>query len=429
MGTEVASELTKMEEWLVQNNVGDKEIFVLGILIFLSLIVIFIAKKYQIPIVVGYVFLGILMSGDMIEWLPFLSQAQKEWYKFSIENIGYITNIALAFIAFTIGSELSLKLLKKMGKSIVYIVLLEATAAFTLVFLAVIALGKPIYIGLLLGGIASATAPAATVMVLKEYKAEGPLTSMILAIVAIDDAIALIIFSIVEPIAYARHYGAEALSFLDSISQPLMEITFSILLGLALGYLGQKVITNVEDKTKKIMTLVTNIIIASAIAIYFDLSPLITNMVVGFAYRNFARKNLGIADYLETMTTPVYAIFFILAGTEIQLSSIASLSFLLLAFTYLFARMAGKVGGASLGAIIGGAPEKIKKYVGFGLFPQSGVAIALAYMVQQDFASDPNVGLLIFNTLLFTAALTEVIGPFATKYAVFKAGEAHPEKT
>ena len=427
MNVDTVSKLAEMEDWLVQFNVADKEIFVLSIFVFLSLLVIFTAKKYQIPIVVGYVFLGILLSVDVIDSIPFLSTAQKEWYKYSIESISYVTNIALGFIAFTIGSELSIKLLKKMGKTIVYIVLLEATAAFSLVFLAVIALGKPIYIGLLLVGIASATAPAATVMVLKEYKAEGPLTSMIMAIVGIDDAIALILFSIVEPIAYAMHYGNETLTFLDSISQPIIEITFSIILGLVLGYIGQKVITGIEDKTKKVMTFVTNIIVALGLAIYFDLSPLITNMVVGFSYRNFARKNLGIADYLDTITIPVYAVFFILAGTEIRLSNVSSLSFLVLAFTYLFARMVGKVGGAFIGAMLGNAPEKIKKYVGLGLFPQSGVAIALAYMVQKDFASDPQIGLLIFNVLLFTAALTEVIGPFATKYAVFQAGEAKSE--
>lgn len=427
MNVDTASKLAKMEDWLVQFNVADKEIFVLSIFVFLSLLVIFTAKKYKIPIVVGYVFLGILLSVDVVDSIPFLSEAQKEWYKYSIESISYVTNIALGFIAFTIGSELSIKLLRKMGKAIVYIVLLEATAAFGLVFLAVIALGKPIYIGLLLGGIASATAPAATVMVLKEYEAEGPLTSMIMAIVGIDDAIALILFSIVEPIAYAMHYGKETLTFISSIYQPVIEITLSIILGLILGYIGQKVITGIEDKTKKVMTFVTNIIVALGLAIYFDLSPLITNMVVGFSYRNFARKNLGIADYLDTITIPIYAVFFILAGTEIRLSSVTSFSFLALAFTYLFARMVGKVGGASIGAMLGNAPKKIRKYVGFGLFPQSGVAIALAYMVQKDFASDPQIGLLIFNVLLFTAALTEVIGPFATKYAVFQAGEAKSE--
>ena len=424
MTADLGKEVSKIHEWLVVSNASDKEIYVLAFLVFMSLLVIFSAKKYKIPIVVGYVFLGILLSVDVIDWMPFLSHAQKEWYKFSLKNISYITNIALGFIAFTIGSELSVKLLKKMGKTIVYIVLLEATGAFALVFLAVLALGKPIYIGLLLGGIAAATAPAATVMVLKEYKAEGPLTSMIMAIVGIDDAIALILFSIVEPIAYSIHYGTKELTFLSSIGEPIIEITFSIILGLGLGYIGQKIIASQEDKTKKIMTFVTNIVVALGLSIYFNLSPLITNMLVGFAYRNFSRKNLGISDYLETMTIPIYAVFFILAGTEIRLSAIASISFLVLAFTYLFARMAGKVGGAYLGALIGKAPEKIKKYVGFGLFPQSGVAIALAYIVQKDFASDPNVGLLIFNTLLFTAALTEVIGPFATKYAVFSAGEA-----
>ena len=249
MNAEIMNKLPEVREWYMLNNAGDKGIYVIAILLSFALISILFTKKIKSPIVVGYVFLGILLSTDAIEWMPFLSEAQKEWYKYSLESISYVTNIALAFIAFTIGSELSVKLLKKMGKSIVYIVLLEATAAFTLVFLAVTALGKPIYIGLLLGGIASATAPAATVMVLKEYEAEGPLTSMIMAIVGIDDAIALILFSIVEPIAYARHYGEEALSFLSSISQPVIEITFSILLGFVLGYIGQKIIINVEDKT------------------------------------------------------------------------------------------------------------------------------------------------------------------------------------
>jgi Kef-type K+ transport system membrane component KefB len=165
MTANLGEEVSNIHEWLVVNSAADKEIFVLAVLVFLSLIVIFSAKKYKIPIVVGYVFLGILLSVDVIDWLPFLSHTQKEWYKFSLKNISYITNIALGFIAFTIGSELSVKLLKKMGKTIVYIVLLEASSAFALVFLAVIALGKPIYIGLLLGGIAAATAPAATVMV------------------------------------------------------------------------------------------------------------------------------------------------------------------------------------------------------------------------------------------------------------------------
>ncbi|TDX48039.1 cation:proton antiporter [Orenia marismortui] len=426
MDLELIERLQIMREWFLVHQASDKAIYITGFLIFMSLLVVILAKKYRVPIVVGYVFLGIGLSINVIEWLPFLSAEQKEWYAFTIEGFDYIANFALAFIAFTIGSELSLKILKSLGKKIVYIAILEAFGAFVIVSLAILAIGKPLYLALVLGAIASATAPAATVMVLKEYNAEGLLTSMILAIVGIDDAIALIIFSLVEPIALSLYLGQGGLSLSHAVLAPVIEIVGSVLIGILIGYLSQKFMSSIEDKTKKILNLVTTIVGGSAIAILFHLSPLITNMAIGFAYRNFARKNLGIAEYMETLTVPLYAFFFILAGTEIRLDSIASISFLTLAFVYTLARVIGKVGGASLGAYLSNAPEKIKKYVGLGLLPQSGVAIALAYTVQKHFVSPTggfNVGLLVFNTLLFTAALTEVFGPLATKYAITKAGE------
>jgi len=424
METEIVTELQKLQEWIFINQAGDKSIYIIGLLIFLSLIVVNIAKKYKVPIVVGYVFLGILLSVNIVEWIPFLTPAQKEWYSFTIESFDYITNLALGFIAFTIGSELSIKLFKKLGKSISIIVIFETTFAFLLVTLSIFLLGQPLYLALLLGGIASATAPAATVMVLKEYEAKGPLTSMIMAIVGIDDALALIIFSIIEPIAIMRYSGEASLTLINSLGKPLFEIFMSITLGFVLGYIGQYVITDQENKTKKILTLISTIIGALAIANLINASPLIANMTVGFTFRNFARKNLGIADYIDTITTPLYAMFFILAGTEIRFNHIFSVSFLTIALTYIIARIIGKTGGASLAAWLAKTPDKIRKYVGLGLFPQSGVAIALAYTVQKDFSSAPEIGLLIFNTLLFTAALTEVIGPLATKYAITKAGEA-----
>ncbi len=425
MNSELVDNLGKMEEWVIHYQANDKLIYLIGFFIFAALLVVLASKKYKVPIVVGYVFLGILLSGDIIDSLPFLSIEQKEWYHFITESLGYIANSALAFIAFTIGSELSIKILKNLGKKIVYISILEAAGAFIIVTVVVLALGKPLYLALVLGAIASATAPAATVMVLKEYNAEGLLTSMILAIVGIDDAIALIIFSLVEPFALNLYLGEGELSIANALLTPIIEIGGSIIVGITIGYISQKLIVTVEDKTKKILTLVATIIGGSAIAIYLNLSPLITNMAIGFAYRNFARKNLGIAEYMETLTIPLYALFFILAGTEIQLKAIFSASFLVLAFAYTIARVMGKVGGAFLGAYLSDAPDKIKKYVGLGLLPQSGVAIALAYTIQKHFVSPTgdNIGLLVFNTLLFTASLTEVFGPLATKYAITKAGE------
>lgn len=420
----MVEKMEEIEHWFILNSVGDKALYVMGFLIFMSLLVVLLAKRFRVPIVVGYVFLGILLSIDVIKNLPFLTPTQKEWYIFTLDTFEYVSSVALAFIAFTIGSELSVKVLKRLGKSISFIALFEAVGAFLVVTLAVLAYGRPLYLALILGAIASATAPAATVMVLKEYKAEGVLTSMIMAVVGIDDAIALILFSLIEPIAFMQYSGGGNLQITHILGEPLIEIFGSIGMGLIVGYLSQLLITTFDDKTKKILTLVSTIVGASALATVFHLSPLITNMTVGFAYRNFARKNLGISDYMDTITTPLYAMFFILAGTEIRLSGIASISFLSIAFIYLLARVFGKVSGASLGAILGKAPDKVKKYIGFGLLPQSGVAIALAYTVQKDFVAAPKVGLLVFNTLLFTAALTEVFGPFATKYAITKAGEA-----
>ncbi|MFO7819170.1 MAG: cation:proton antiporter [Halanaerobacter sp.] len=427
MGLEEFMQLKVIEEWFIMNEVGNQVIFLVAVFFLLALLVVLLAKKFKVPIVVGYVFLGILLSVDLIKLIPFLSKSHVEWYSFIIESLDYVPQVALGFIAFTIGSELSVELFKKLGKKIGFIVILEATGAFVLVTLAILAIGKELYLALLLGAIASATAPAATVMVLREYNAKGTLTSMVLAVVGIDDAISLIIFSLVEPIALLLYSGSGEISFVNTLGIPIFEIIGSIIVGLAVGYVSQYFIVTHEDSTIKILTVFATIIGSSAIAINFHLSPLITNMAVGFAYRNFATKNLGIEGYLETLTTPLYAIFFILAGTEIRFGHIFNKAFLIVVFVYMFARIIGKMGGAYLGGLIGKAEDKVRKYLGLCLLPQSGVAIALAYTVQSDFSGNPEVGLLVFNTLLFTASLTEVFGPLATKYALTKAGEINKD--
>ena len=427
MSLEGFMQLEIIEEWFMVNEVGNQIISLVAIFFVLALLVVLVAKKFKVPIVVGYVFLGILLSVDLVKLIPVLSETHIEWYSFIIESLDYVPQVALGFIAFTIGSELSIELNKKLGKKIGFIVILEATGAFTLVTLATLAIGKELYLALILGAIASATAPAATVMVLQEYNAKGTLTSMVLAVVGIDDAISLIIFSLVEPIALLLYSGSGQISFVNTLGKPIIEILGSIIAGLAVGYISQLFIVSREDSTIKILTIFSTIVGSSALAINFHLSPLITNMAVGFAYRNFANKNLGIEEYMEILTTPLYAIFFILAGTEIRFGDVFTSSFLVIVAVYTLARMSGKIGGAYLGGVIGGAQEKVKKYLGLCLFPQSGVAIALAYTVQKDFASNPEVGLLVFNTLLFTAALTEVFGPLSTKYAITKAGEINPK--
>lgn len=419
--------LHEIEEWLVLNNIANKELYLLATFMLLAFLIVIVAKKYKVPIVVGYVFLGILMSPDILSMLPVVNQEFSSMYKFILANFDYVTHVALAFIAFTIGSELSLKTIKRLGKSIFYIAIFESLFAFISVTTAVYLLGWPLFMALLLGAIASATAPAATVMVLKEYNAEGPLTSTIMAVVGLDDAIALIIFSLINPIAYSQYQGGSAINLTEVLLYPVFEIVGSIIIGLIFGYVSQYLLTIFNEKTRKILTIVTTITLSSAVSIFFGLSALIANLAVGFAVRNFAKMNLQISEDMDTLTIPLYAVFFIMAGTEIRFSEMGSLSFLLIAFTYLIARIIGKVGGSTLAARISGAPEAVKKYIGLGLLPQSGVAIALAFSVQKQYVQSPEIGLLIFNTLLLTAAMTEVFGPILTKYAVVSAGESKSE--
>src|SRR6056297_56596 len=421
MDSEMLAKIYQYEEWFMEHQISEKELYLIAFFVLAALLIVIFAKRYNIPIVVGYVFLGILLSIEVINAIPFLKLEYKVWYAYIINSFEYVTTLALGFIAFTIGSELSLKLFKKLGKSITYIVLIQGLGAFFMVFIGVLLIGYKLYIALLLGAIASATAPAATVMVIQEYNAKGPVTSMIMAVVGLDDALALILFSIVNPIAYNQYSGGASLSISHMVFVPIIEVVGSIVVGIVIGYVSVKLQERYEDKTKKVLTLIATIVSGLAIATLFDLSPLITNMTIGFSYRNFASKNLNIADYMETITIPLYAMFFILAGTEIRFSAIDS-PFVLLAFVYTLTRVIGKIGGTTLGAVLSNSPENIKKYVGLGLLPQSGVAIALAYTVQQEFAQ-ANIGQLIFNILLFTAALTEIFGSFATKYALEKSNE------
>lgn len=274
--------------------------------------------------------------------------------------------------------------------------IIQSRAAFGIVAAAIYLLGWPLYVGLLLGAIATATAPAATVMVIQEYNAEGLLTSTTMAVIGIDDAIALIVFSLISPVAYAQFQSGIDINFAEVMIHPLIEISGAVIVGLAVRYIAQLLITSYAQKIKKLLSALTMILLGTSISIHFGFSPLIANMTVGFAVRNFAKKNLQISEYIDTITIPLYALFFIIAGTEIRFSEMGSMSFFMIAAAYFIAGLIGKIGGASFAARISDASENVKKYVGLGLLPQSGVAIALAYSVQKQYAEAPEIDLLIF---------------------------------
>lgn len=419
--------LNELKNWFLLQNIADKEILLITAFLLLAFLTVLISKKFHIPVVTGYVFLGIILSPDILSLLPFVSLDLKKLYTFILTNMKYITQIALAFIAFSIGSELSIKTIMRLGKSIFYIAIIQSLAAFSFVAGTIYLFGWPLYVGLLLGAIATATAPAATVMVIEEYNAEGPLTSTMMAVIGIDDAIALFVFSLISPIAFSQYKGGVEIHYTEMFINPLIEITGAIITGLIIGYIGQFLISGYNQKIKKILSALLMILLGTTISIYMGFSALIVNMTVGFSVRNFAKKNLQISDYFESITIPLYAIFFILAGTEIRFSEMDSKVFFAIAATYFIARAIGKIGGASFAAKISDASANVKKYVGLGLLPQSGVAIALAYSIQKQYIEAPEIGLLIFNTLILTTAITEIFGPLLTKYALFKSGEGSIE--
>lgn len=418
-----AIELENLQHWFHINELQTRAIYLIAFFLVLAMLAIIFSKKYSLPIVVGYVLFGILISPDILNLIPFLESEFHSWYEFLIIKLDYITQIALAFIVFTIGSELSLRTFKRLGKSIYIITIFEALGGAVVSALAVYIIGAPIYMALLLGAIAAASAPASTIMVLKEYNSEGPLSSTLMAVVGLDNTLALILFALISPIAMMFIGEGDPLSA-QLLLIPIIEISAAIIIGLGIGYLTQHYISMVDDKTKKVVAILTSVVLSSALSLVFGLSSLISNLALGFAIRNFAEKNLDISEYLDTLTIPLYAMFFIFAGAEIRFSQMGSSVFLITAFVFLVSRIIGKYGGAILAGYFSDASPVVKKYIGLGLFPQGGVAIALAFSVQKQFTIVSDISAMIFNMVILTAALTEIFGPLFTKAAVIKSGEA-----
>src|SRR6056297_2099140 len=220
---EAVIELEQLQHWFHINELQTRAIYLIAFFLVLAMLAIIFSKKYSLPIVVGYVLFGIVISPDILNLIPFLESEFHSWYEFLIIKLDYITQIALAFIVFTIGSELSLRTFKRLGKNVYIITILESLGAVLVSFAALYLIGMPIYMALLLGAIAAASAPASTVMVLKEYNADGPLSSTLMAVVGLDNTIALIIFALISPVAVLFMGDGGALS-LQILLLPLLEI-------------------------------------------------------------------------------------------------------------------------------------------------------------------------------------------------------------
>ncbi len=405
----------------------------LSIALFAGLMLSRLAKLVQLPAVTAYLVAGVLLGPFCIgaigvDGIGFTSMEK-------IDSLSIISEVALGFIAFSIGNEFRLSQLKTIGKQATVIGILQAVITTIVVDVALICLHFiipeqfPLPAAILLGAIASATAPAATLMVVRQYKAKGPVTDTLLPVVALDDAVGLVLFSVSFGIAKALISGSA--SIVAIIVEPIIEVVLSIGLGALMGYLFTFFERFFHSRSKRLAMSVAFVFLTVAISmlkfeiggIHIGFSSLLTCMMLGTIFCNICDFSEELMDRLDRWTAPMFILFFVLSGAELDLSVITQGIVVLIGVVYIITRCLGKYYGARLSSNMVNAPLNVKKYLGITLFPQAGVALGMAMKA----ATFGGVGLLVSNITLFSVLVYELIGPFLTKIALTKAGEIIPE--
>lgn len=381
--------------------------FYLALLLFSGLFLGRAVKYLRLPNVTGYLIAGLLIGPHVFKLLS----------ADTVSQLNIISEMALAFIAFSIGSEFKLSYLKKAGMTPIVIALCEALLASVLVTGALVLFGFDIKTSLLLGAIAAATAPAATVMVVKQYNAKGPVTNTLLSVVAIDDAVALMAFGFAMAVVNAMISPGQNSALVTALL-PLVEIIGSIVLGLILGFLFNIPLKFFKKNSNRLIITCGFVFLANAIASYAGLSSLLLCMSMGAALINTSSSGRSIFKIVDSITPPIFLMFFVVSGAELDLAIIPKIG--LIGIIYLTVRVIGKVAGASLGAYIMKAPETVKKYIGLTLIPQAGAAIGLSLIASNTL---PEGGKTIRAVILCATLIYELIGPAVTKIGLKKAGE------
>lgn len=387
------------------------EFISMGVALIVGIIFGKLMGKLKIPSVAGYIVAGLIIGTSGLHIIDNALEIK----------LTFLSDLALGVIAFNIGSELEFSMIKKLGKSIFIIALCEALGAFILVTTVSLLLTnfEKVSLSLILGAVASATAPAATVMVLKQYNAKGPLTSTLLGVVAVDDAICLMIYSVASAVAkvFIKH---EALTFRKVILMPIFEIVLSVAVGVALGILLTYLLNKSRNKDELLVFTCGTILLLIGICSKFHLSSLLCAMTLGFMVTNISNKSRKTFSALEKFSPPLIAGFFVLAGARLDVGMIPKIGILGLA--YLVFRLVGKLVGSNIGGRLSKVSPIVRNNIGLGLFSQVGVAVGLAIIVSNEFRGT-TLGTTVMTILLATTVATEIIGPICTKRAITKAGE------
>lgn len=391
-----------------------------------------LVKKINLPAVTAYLIAGILVGPFVLGALniPGLGITSSQLAGFSI-----IADVALGFIAFSMGNEFRISQLKEIGKRATIIGIFQAI--FTTIIVDGVLIGLHFLMpdklslsaAIVLGAVATATAPAATLMVVKQYKAKGPVTDMLLPVVAIDDAVGLVAFAVSFGIAKSISLGN--IDLLSIVLEPVLEIVLSLLLGLVMGYLFSICEKYFHSRSKRMAVSVTFVLMTVGLSslsftigrVHIAFSSLLACMMLGTVFCNICDFSLELMHRADRWMTPILILFFVISGAELELSVFKDGAVVIVGLVYILSRSIGKYLGAGISARATKADKNIIKYLGITLLPQAGVALGMA-LKATELGVD---GSIVRNITLFAVLIYEIIGPYLTKVALTKAGDIDPE--
>lgn len=398
----------------------------IGLLLFLSYVGGQVAHALKAPRVVGYLIIGMLLS-------PSVSGLFQE--RVVKDELMLITDIALATIAFTIGGSLELSKLRRLGRHIFWITFTQGFGAFLVGTIVLMVCFPVLYdsgvtayafwsvyfpVALVIGAICAATAPAAILAMVHEYRAQGTFTTMLLGVIALDDGLTIVLYAFASSIAHSL-MNHESISWQNVLLAPSVAILLSLSLGGILGVCLRKLIRFVTRREAMLGVMFGCIFVISGLAISLQVSPLLANMMFGFVVVNFVAHHEDLFAVVESIEEPIFGMFFTLAGAHLDLRVIPSAGWLAVLIT--LGRFAGKLLGSRVGAHVSHAPESIKKYLGLALLPTAGVTVGLVLEAKDIFAPT-SLGDVIISGVLGSVMINELLTPFFVRYALFKTGEA-----
>jgi len=390
-------------------------LYYLSLILLAGLFLARIVNVFKLPNVTGYILAGMLIGPSFLGIIP----------REVVSSFNIISEAALGFIAYSIGGELSIKHLRRMGSSILVITLAESLGAVLVVIAAMVLIFKqPLPFSFMIGSIAAATAPAATIMVIRQYNAKGPLVDTLFPVVALDDAVAIMVFGIAVGISQSLPMASTGvIAMIMLTGRLILEIFIALGLGLCVGLFLSVISRYLRGHDTLLSFAIACIFLTVGVASYFNVSSLLACLALGAAVTNLVYRSDRVLSVIDRFTPPIFVSFFAISGADLQISVLRQVG--LLAIGYVIFRMIGKVLGAYLGAKWTNAPAVVQKYLGLALAPQAGVAIGLSLVAEKAL---PGIGIVLRNIILGSTVIYELIGPVVAKQALMMAGEISSDR-